>query len=270
MTTTVELLRFEPQSARARVFLGALRHEAPPSVAIRETTRYHGGADWLLLWGPGAPDRFEPMRQQVAAGGHVACCDLAYWQRDRKVRVSIDAAHPQQWILRRDWPVDRFAADRVPVESTWKPDGPIIVAGIGRKARAQYGDTVGTWEARMIAACRARWPSHRLLYRPKQIDAPVPPGVPLMGLGGAIDRALAGASLVITWHSNVSVDAIRMGIPVVCMDGVAAAVSPRDLPDTVQPLDPAIRDRFLANLAWFQWDPIEAAACWQFILTVTR
>ena len=41
-----------------------------------------------------------------------------------------------------------------------------------------------------------------------------------------IDQALTGCSLVVTWHSNVAVDAIRMGIPVVCRDGAAAAVCP--------------------------------------------
>jgi len=265
----VEILCFEPHSVRARVFFKALRATAAlAALAVIETTRYQGTAAWLLLWGPGAPDRFDPMRRQVAAGGHVAAFDLAYWGRDRKIRVSIDTAHPQAWVMRHDWPAARFLADHVPVSSTWNPAGPIIVAGIGRKARAQYGSQVDTWERTMIAACRARWPKHRLYYRAKQVDAPVPQHVVIMSPGAAIDRALTGASLLITWHSNVAIDAIRMGIPVVCRDGAAAAVCPAELPPDLQPLAAPLRDRFLRNLAWFQWDASEAAACWAFLQQV--
>jgi hypothetical protein len=78
-----------------------------------------------------------------------------------------------------------------------------------------------------------------------------------------IDQALAGASLVVTWHSNVAVDAIRLGLPVICRDGAAAAVCPSDFRTTdPQPLPASVRDRFLANLAWFQWSNSEAAAFW--------
>ncbi len=81
-----------------------------------------------------------------------------------------------------------------------------------------------------------------------------------------IDRALQGAGLVVTWHSNVAVDAIRMGVPVICKDGAAAAVCPSELPPSgqVPPLSAALRDRFLANLAWFQWLPDEPGI-WPFL-----
>ena len=68
-----------------------------------------------------------------------------------------------------------------------------------------------------------------------------------------------------TWHSNIAVDAIALGIPAVCVDGAAAAVCPAELPEEVRPFDPALRDRFLANLAWFQWAPSEARECWAFL-----
>jgi hypothetical protein len=54
-----------------------------------------------------------------------------------------------------------------------------------------------------------------------------------------IEHVLAGASLVVTWHSNVAVDAIRLGIPVICREGAAAAVCPSELgADDPRPLDP--------------------------------
>lgn len=262
LALSVELLRFSEESARAKQWLHALTQAG---VRVTETTTYRGTADVLALWGPGNPARGAIVAQHVAHGGHAVVFDLAYWQRDHKVRVSFDAPHPSAWVMRRDWPRERFAADQVRVEDRWKPDGPVVVAGIGRKARAQYGDVVGQWEAAMIAA--ARRAGRPVVYRRKQVDAPIPNDVRLTS-DGPIDQVLAGASAVVTWHSNVAVDAIRLGIPVICRDGAAAAVCPSEWRDDLRPLDPALRDRFLANLAWFQWAPCEASACWRWIAEV--
>lgn len=256
LVLTVELLQLQPQSHRATVALEALRRAAPAAhVQVTPTTSYRGGSDLLLLWGPGAPNRFEPMRQHVAGGGHVIALDLSYWQRDHKVRVSIDTAHPQAWVMRREWPSSRVRSDRIVVENRWNPDGPVILANIGEKALVQYGAAVATWEARLTQACRAR--GCVVVDRPKR-GSIVP-----------IDRALKGASLLVTWHSNAAVDAIRLGIPVICQDGAAAAVCPSELPafDQPQPLAQALRDRFLANLSWFQWGttPAEALGCWRWL-----
>jgi len=257
VVTSVELLSFTPQSFRADQTLAALgRAVLQAGVRVSQSRSYQGGADLLLLWGPGGRDRVDPMRRQLAAGGHVACFDLAYWDRHRKVRVSIDAPHPQAWVLKRDWPPTRLKADYLRTAHSWNPTGPVILAGIGDKARAQYGVAVDLWEAARRAECRQR--GLRVVDRPK-----------LPGGDRTIDQALRGASLVVTWHSNVAVDAIRLGIPVVCQDGAAAAVCPAALPETLAPLPVAIRNRFLANLAHFQWNPqTEAAACWAWLQDV--
>lgn len=263
IATSVELLRFSPESPRTAALYAALTATAG-RFDMRQTRAYHGGSDLLMLWGPGGPDRFGPMREQQALGGHVIAWDLAYWQRDAKLRVSIDAAHPQAWVMRKDWPDTRLRRDGVVVTDEWNPNGPVIVAGIGRKARVQYGsDKVETWEAEMLREAAARY-GRPVQYRRKQADAPVPAGVTLTS-DRPIEQVLSGASLVITWHSNVAIDAIRMGIPVVCRDGAAAAVCPSVLGDVHQPLPVAVRDRFLANLAWFQWAPGEASTCWRFL-----
>ncbi len=260
---TVELLAFTPQSQRADVVLASLARTAPASVRVVRSHSYQGGSDWLVLWGPGHPARVEPMRRQLAAGGHVIACDLAYWDRDRKVRVSIDAPHPHAWVMRRDWPTTRVTADAIAVSTAWKPSGPVLVAGIGDKARVQYGAAVAEWEATMIAAARAR--GRVVQYRPKR-PGPVPRGTTPASTG-SIEAALRGTSLVITWHSNVAVDAIRLGIPVICQDGAAAAVCPSDFPvaGEPQPLPAPVRDRFLGNLAWFQWAPSEAPQLWTWL-----
>jgi hypothetical protein len=253
---TVELLHCAPESGRTADLFKALINGARfEQVEIAATHEYRGEAPYLMLWGPGAPERAAVMARHVAAGGMVLAWDLAYWDRDRKVRVSVNAAHPNAWVMRQSLPGARFGTDRVSVANKWKPKGPVLVAGIGDKARVQYGaDVVDRWEAEMIRACEARWPGRPVVYRKKQ------------GASRPIDEALSGTSLLVTWHSNVAVDAIRMGIPVICREGAAAAVCPSAFgDDDPTPLDPRVRDRFLCNLAWFQWAPNEARPCWRFL-----
>jgi len=256
---TIELLRFGTESFRATAHLAALA----ASTRVKQTSTYHGGSDLLVLWGPGAPNRFEPMRQQLAAGGHVLALDLAYWQRDVKFRVSIDAAHPQQWVLRHRWPLTRLVADGVVLRRLWQPSGSAIVAGIGPKAGIQYGlQTVRAWERQMVDAARAR--GFEVRYRPKGSGPGPFPDVPVTP-PGPIDAVLAGAAVVITWHSNVAIDALRLGIPVICRDGAAAAVCPSGWVVPPVPLDEAETRQFLGNLAWFQWRSEEAQALWRWL-----
>jgi hypothetical protein len=271
VATDVEILSFQPENARATTLFASLAAARPTGIVPTQTRRYRGASPWLMLWGPGAPERADVMRRHIAAGGRAIVWDLAYWQRDVKARLSIDAAHPVDWVMRKAWPASRLQADRLTLSNAWRPSGPVVVAGIGEKARVQYGaGTVDGWERAMIAACRERWPDRPVVYRKKKVGLPEPDGVQISSPAVPIEQALIGASLVVTWHSNVAVDAIRLGIPVVCRDGAAAAVCPPSLDPTADPvpLPEAVRERFLANLAWFQWAPSEAVACWQFLEAV--
>lgn len=266
----VELVTFRPTVDRAVKFFRTLGAAgAVAGVRVTRSETYQGCGRWLMFWGPGDPVRAATMQQHVARGGRAIAWDLGYWRRDVTMRVSIDAAHPAAWVMRRDWPVSRFGADRVPVSDQWAPTGPIVVAGLGDKARVQYGAAaVDTWEREMAQACQARWPGRRIVYRKKRATAPTPAWAATVSSGATpIEGVLTGASLVLTWHSNVAVDAIRLGIPVICRDGAASAVCPSSLDEDTdpQPLAPDLRRRFLANLAWFQWAPHEAPACWAFL-----
>jgi hypothetical protein len=262
---TVELLKFGTPHRAIMPALQVAAERAGAKVVCTDT--YQGKSDVLLLWGPGHPTRVEPMRKQSARGGHTIAIDLAYWDRHRKLRFSIDAPHPQAWVMRRDWPSDRRAADRITVTNVWNPSGPVVIAGLGAKAMVQYGSAVHDWEHAMIRRCQKV--GKRVVYRPKRPEYASPNGVERNDRG-SIDDALTGASLLATWHSNTAVDAIRMGVPVVCRDGAAAAVCPSELPafGVPQPLDPAVRERFLNNLAYFQWAPEEARHAWRWITDV--
>lgn len=269
--TAIELLHAQPETSRAQQALDALAGAAARAGArVRVTTRYAGAAPWLLLWGPGAPDRIEAIRSHVAAGGRVIALDLAYWSRTVKARLSFDGPHPQAFVMQTDRSPARWQADPAPIANRWDPAGPVVVAGLGRKARVQYGAATLAWEAEMIrlVQCDGR----TVLYRRKTADAAFPEVArgSLVPDNRTIEQVLAGASLLLTWHSNVAVDAIRLGIPVVCVDGAAAAVCPSTLsPGIPEPLDEGLRARFLQNLAWFQWAPAtEGSACWRFISQV--
>lgn len=267
--TAVELLHFSPEHIKTTQWFQALRAAASGAdVELVETSTYRGSTPWLMMWGPGAPNRQALIREQLAAGGHVVCCDAAYWQRDQKYRVTIDAPHPQALVMRRDWPRDRLAVDQVRVADLWKPNGPIVVAGLGRKAREQYGTAAATWEREMVQIVKAY--GRPVRYRVKPGDNRSCPSDMTPALIGPIEQVLTGASLVVTWHSNVAIDAIRLGIPAVCMDGAAAAVCPSTPTADLRPLDPTVRDRFLSNLAWFQWGttPSEAQGFWRFLSEV--
>lgn len=269
MATDVEIVTFQPVLERtAALFRNLASTASGAGFRVRRSAAYQGGTPWLMLWGAGHPVRAEAMTRHVAAGGRAIAWDLAYWQRDTKMRVSVDAPHPSAWVMRRDWPASRLAADRVTVSDHWRPTGPIVVAGLGEKARVQYGAAVvDAWEASMVQACRRRWPERPIVYRKKRPTAAAPAWATSVSSGATpIESTLTNASLVMTWHSNVAVDAIRLGIPVICRDGAASAVCPSTLGEAdPRPLDPELRQRFLANLAWFQWAPREAAQSWAFL-----
>lgn len=264
---TAEILRFHPQMQYGSTWLNTLERAAPAaSVKVTASTEYSGQSEWLVLWGPGAPNRWPAMRAHQQTGRHTACFDIGYWNRPRTVRVSIDAAHPSAWVMKKALPDSRWKRNPAPVRDVWRTKGPVIVAGIGRKARDQYGAlAVSEWETSMIIAAQVA--GRKVQYRRKQPDAPLPQGVDVIEAAAVpIDRALVNASLVITWHSNVAVDAIRNGIPVICRDGAAAAVYGCEWNDHLKPISTAVRDEFLANLAWYQWEAKDAPACWRFLM----
>lgn len=253
---TAEILSFSPQTVRATTALRAVS-EGARAAGLRavETREYRGGSDVLVLWGPGHPARFEPMRHQIASGGRVLALDLAYWNRFEKFRVSIDGAHCPTWVARYDFPRDRFKSDPVAVADCWDLNGPVIIAGLGEKARVQYGaDRIDAWEAVMMDAVRQA--GRTVIYRAKK------------GARSTIEEALVGASALITWHSNAAVDAIRLGVPAFCVDGAAAAVCRDTYNAFAPPLAAKTRDQFLSNLAYFQWRNDETAEMWGWLREV--
>ncbi len=259
---TCEILSFAPEARRTKMQLDAMHAAAPRDrVRVSRTATYKGGADWLMLWGAGSPARRAIVDQQLAAGGRVIAWDLSYWDRANAYRLSIDAPHPHASIARRVRGPERWAAAGLPITAAWNPAGPIVIAGAGTKSKEQYGgEFLFEWESEQLALCRRRWPTQVVIYRPK----PFAKSTPMAPL----EEVLPGCALLVTYHSNAGIDAIRMGIPVVSPDGAAAAVALRAIPfnHDPRPLEDAHARAFLEQLAWFQWTPPEAPATWAFLL----
>jgi len=82
-------------------------------------------------------------------------------------------------------------------------------------------------------------------------------------IGGSLADALAGAAVVITYNSNVGVDAAIAGCPVIAFEEGAMAyeVAGHVLGERITPQ----RDRWAARLSWCQWTmaEIESGEAWE-------
>lgn len=245
---------------RGRKMLEAMVEAAPAAgIDLVVSKRWRRAAPVLMTYGLGHPERREWTRAHLHLGGHLIGWDLGYWRRDTplqfNMRLTIDADHPQAMIGHE--PPDRFDAAGIELREDASPGGPIILCGLGPKQRRHKGLRGQAWEMRALQKLRKRFPGRKIVYRPKR---PEPPLLGCAMSGGPIEEALRGASLVVCSHSNVAVDACIAGVPVECDDGAAYALyNGNPAPTREQRLE------FLRSLAWWQWNPTEAAQAWQFI-----
>ena len=258
--------------SRGRMLLDALHASALANgVDPRMTCEYEGGKRLLLMWGPGHPTHFAAFKRHKKAGGIVVAFDMGYWDQGRGSdvlgmnRVTVDALHPQALVMRLVWP-DENALDKthgtpqVLRDDYWDPDGPIVLVGLGPKSCDQFGLRVGEWEERTLRALRERLGARpRILLRPKPLVPYRDIGIPLAE--GPLDHVLRGAAAVVCRHSNVAVDAIKVGVPAYCDDGAARAISsPVALASpAIPPPHATMRATFVRRLSWYQWTIDECA-----------
>lgn len=239
----------------------ALLHGISP----RATTRYEGGRKLLVMWGPGHPTHYSAFKRHRKAGGIGIAFDMGYWDQGRGStalgmnRVAVNALHPDNIVMRIRWDVPRPGYVPPVLRDDWKHRGRVVLVGLGPKTREQYGLRDGEWERGMLSRIKAAWHGARVVLRPK-------PGTPFVSIGipvveGRIEDELVGAHAVVCKHSNVAVDAIKAGVPVICEAGAAAAICATrvDAIEHIVPMERERREDFLARLAWYQWT---AAECW--------
>lgn len=237
--------------------------DAAPKVGVRciVTDHYSKAAPLLMSYGLGHPERRVHTEAHVARGGRLIGWDLGYWNREVSMRVTVDSGHPRNLP---DMPGDRWDAAGIDLRDDFDPTGPVVIVGIGRKSRSQFGFDGQEWEVRTLHNIRRAHPNSDVIYRPKKHPETLES---CKSAEGPIADVLRGASLVVCRHSNVAVDACIAGIPVVCEDGAAVALYGSDLSNPVHP-DREQRRQFLNNLAWWQYTPAEAVQAWRFLLTV--
>lgn len=223
----------------------------------------------LVLYGLGGKDRLPHAQQHQANGGNVVSLDAGYWERkteDRRYRVSINGFHCPQRIMQGANPgPDRWSKSGLSIMSRCNPRGDIVLVGNGPKSGA-----VGAagWAAKKSQELRRKCHGRRVVYRPKR--GYIEPGVACVGVASQhdIEKVLTNASLVVCRHSNVAVDACRMGIPVVCEDGAASCIYPSRLEDEAKQPSEELRREFLHRLAWWQWSEseIERGEIWPWLV----
>lgn len=226
----------------------------------------------LVLYGLGASDRLPHARAHKAAGGHFIALDAGYWDRKaehRKFRVTVDDFHCPDLIMRGPSPgPSRLNESAVGIRSIGHPQqGHIVLVGNGPKSGA-----VGAsgWAAEKSREIRRLHPKRRITYRPKRSFMETGVICDAIAANDKIEAVLANASLVVCRHSNVAVDACRMGIPVVCDDGAASAIYPSHLEDEANQPSFELRAEFLRRLAWWQWSAAEmsSGAIWPWLIGV--
>lgn len=260
---TYGILRAGGMVRKARLMMDAFARSAP--VGSMVFSRYRP-CDVLLVYGLGGANRHQVGMDHVAAGGRLVALDVGYWQRvggGRRWRVAIDGFHSPQYVMRGPDPgAARFRQAGLKVHGDRRIDGPIMLVG-----NAPKSNRVGAqgWSARKARELRQAFPGREVLYRAKP-KRPLEPGVDYNGvIEGGIDEALRRVSLVVCRHSNVAVDACRLGVPVVCDDGAAAAIYPQSLADYRRQPDFELRREFLHRLAWWQWSMDEGPQFWAWL-----
>lgn len=247
-----EVITWDEQSETALKLLRALIDSAPSAgVTVRETPRYTGCAENLVVWGVGRPEFMAAREAHLARGGRVFMWDMGYLGRakvDGHCRVSINDFHPWRALDRTPNDPSRFEKFGIDLREDADPDGHVILACLGRKSVSAFG--LDTWDDRKERELRRRFPDTRVVRRekPRSRYAAVEP----------IEQLLKGARLLACRHSNCAMDAAIAGVPFECEDGAAYWLAQREF-------TPENRLDFLHRLCWWQWSCYEMAEAWTFL-----
>lgn len=239
--------------------------------SVVHTKEYAGNSDILVLYGFGS-EKKKPWFDAHRKSGRIAVgVDLGYYGRHTSqhypMRITINREHPVGMLSQNPDPA-RWDSEGMQLRNDANPDGHIVLVGMGRKSRWQYGIDGTAWERKRLEQIRARFPGVKIVYRPKpgateRIDRGIK-----HDSNSPIESIIRGARLVVVRHSNVAVDACIAGVPVVCEDGAATYLYGSDLCNPVNPtMDERLR--FLRALAHWQYRPNESRLCWQHILSVS-
>ncbi len=232
-------------------------------------------AELVIIYGCGPGNRAHYMRARER-GLPTITIDLGFWQRggprdtDAHYKVSVNWHHPQQYLMQLNCPPDRFKKfNRGSKEPTpWHNTGrQILLAGMGPKSFELYDMRSQEWDLWAVEEIRKRT-DMAIVYRPKPSwNSPKPiPGTIFSNKNQNLDTLLLNTHLVITHHSNVTVDGLMKGVPAICPDGAASAICNSDF-NTIEEPERPNRKQFFYNLAYCNWsiEEMQSGECWRYI-----
>lgn len=226
------------------------------------------------MWGAGGNVQQDRARRQRRNGGQVIFFDLGYFGRSNatsadSIRLSINGNHPQKYAHLAPKDPSRFNKLPFNIEALYKPDGHIVLCGLGRKSRQLYGYNGMEWERKMVSRIKEAFPESLITYRPKPKHDESLVGT-RKGNAGTIRDVINGASLVVCHHSNVSIDCALLGVPCVCFDGLGSNLWGNVIEEGIELPSVEERKAFLENAAWFNWYIHESPEILHFIDSIAE
>lgn len=209
------------------------------------------------------------------AGKKAIYADLGYWQREGTTghhKLGINSRHPNNYFQNRKHAPDRWKRLNVTIDPWRKGGGAIVVAGMSGKGSNAEGLRAEEWEKFAVAELR-KHTARPIIYRPKPnwVGSRAITGAETQR-GDSQGRDVAGVlrsgiHAVVTHHSNVAVDALLAGVPVFCLDGIAATLGLSDLAKIENPIKPDGREQWAWDAAYTQWSLSELShgAAWRHL-----
>jgi len=262
-----EVLILNTNPDRAQFFLKEIAQTTRSIV----TNSYQGKCKNLVLWGFGGKVQQQAIKEHRAKGRSVIILDIGYFGRDygyrrSHARMSINEWHPQNLLQYAPNDPYRFNQNNIKLVDTYKPNGHILLCGLGRKSKAFLGHNDMNWEKGMVARLNKFYPHVPIAFRPKPRGTETITGC-IVAYDGDIKQWLKNCRLVVSNHSNVSVDACIHGVPAICTDGIGAAIYPSEISKELI-LTREERIDFLARVAYFNWGPHESRDMMKFANSV--
>jgi hypothetical protein len=238
-------------------------------VTIRDEAEYvkPEKTDCVAFYGLNGAQRFGNLKRILdeyrQVGTPTVFFDLGYFGRKGDPhpdfhRVAINGYQPTAYFQNDKRPPGRFELFNRPIQP-WRTTGEeILVAGMSDRAARVWGLGDATEHAASMIAEVRKYTDRPITYRPKPSWGGA---VPIPGTrfsNGTLDlqKDLARAWAVVTYRSNVAIDALIAGVPCFVLgDNPACVMSHNDLSRIEDPLrlsDPA-RLQFCADLAYCQF-----------------
>jgi hypothetical protein len=152
----------------------------------------------------------------------------------------------------------------------WKESGNyILLCGQVRGDASVRHIDIHRWLKNMEHLCRATYPEARVRYRPHPIEVQRKSYKTLKGVElstRSLEEDLAEAAVCITYSSNVGVDAVLAGVPVIAVDPGSMVYHLASHNINEPPVRPN-RTQWAHNMAYCQWtfDEIANGDAWEHL-----